>query len=167
MEKRESKKLPHTEEEYLVRRGTCTTNFARIYICKVCAHERIEEIENSMVHVWDNGIYMDATETECAYTVYTCLYCDESYIEEHHKLPEDIEEIYNELANSPTKSCSSFFQSYCINCNKPLEFSLSNWDDGVILIEPTEDEIGLRKYSCLDCDKIRYEAVLPYKAIGD
>ena len=41
---------------------------------------------------------------------------------------------------------------YCIECSTRVEQSAHNWDEGLVIAEPTETEDGSIRYICKDCD---------------
>lgn len=48
----------------------------------------------------------------------------------------------------------------CLDCDAPSEVSEHTWDDGVVIIEPTQTQEGSIRYICVDCDMVRTE-ILP------
>ncbi len=153
-------KLPHKEDDGVLHRGTCKENFKIIYTCSICANEREEVFPDTNLHIWDDGVFIDSTEeNDCGYTLYTCLVCGNKYKEIVHEIPDYVLDGFKNP--SFDLNCGSVYLYECSRCKADLEYYYQNWDDGVVVFEPTDTERGLIKYSCLDCDRIKYEIIKP------
>ena len=105
-------------------------------------------------------------------TVICCSVCGEELSREHTELPalghtpgEPVKE--NEIAPNCTEPGGYDTVSYCAVCGEELEQVHTElealghaWDEGVVILEPTETEDGALRYTCTRCGA-SYEEEIP------
>ena len=127
----------------------------RIYTCERCSATKTEVIPAlEHVHAY-SGMITAPTCTEQGYTTFTCT-CGESYIDAFvdalgHNEAVDFGEVASCTESGMTDG------SHCSTCGQTLikqeEIPALGhlWDEGTIILDPTEESTGIIEYICERC----------------
>lgn len=158
--------------------ASCTEDGnSEYYKCDVCGkyfsdadgENEIEEgdwVIPATGHSYDEGVITtEPTCTEAGSITYTCEYCGETITEELDATGHDM--YYKRASAATCTEDGNTRYYYCATCGKYfsdsagkyeieedswiIEATGHSWDDGVITIEPTADEDGIKVYTCSTC----------------
>ena len=137
----------------------------RTYTCTACRETRTEEIPPlEHTHKY-TSVVTAPTCTEGGYTTYTCA-CGDSYVDDRT----------NALGHAPVTdkgyaaTCTQdglTDGSHCSRCGAAITAQTvipatgHSWDKGTVTREPTEEQPGIRTYTCTACRETRTEEI-PY-----
>ena len=137
----------------------------RTYTCTACRETRTEEIPPlDHTHKY-TSVVTEPTCTEGGFTTYTCT-CGDSYVDDRT----------NALGHNPVTdkgyaaTCTQdgiTDGSHCGRCGTTVTAQTvipatgHSWDKGTVTREPTEEQPGIRTYTCTACRETRTEEI-PY-----
>ena len=159
-------KVDHTWELVSTIPATCTVGEIQHYKCSVCGETKDVTLSNPLgEHSWDNGkVTKEATCTEDGEKTYTCTVCNTTKTE---VIPATGHQ-HKEVRNAKKATCTEdgyTGDTYCTDCNTKLESGTvinklgHTWDNGVITIEATETEEGVKTYTCKTCGETKTEKI--------
>lgn len=159
-------KVDHTWELVSTTPATCTIGEIQHYKCSVCGETKDVTLSNPLgEHSWDNGkVTKEATCTEDGEKTYTCTVCNTTKTE---VIPATGHQ-HKEVRNAKKATCTEdgyTGDTYCTDCNTKLESGTvinklgHTWDNGVITIEATETEEGVKTYTCKTCGETKTEKI--------
>ena len=115
-------------------------------ICSVCSKE---ESEN---HIWNSGsVTKQPTCKEEGVKTYTCTGCSGTKTEV-------IAKITTHSYDSWTKTSDTQHKHTCSVCGKD-ESANHIWNSGVVTKQPTCKDVGVRTYTCTDCNAAKTETI--------
>ncbi len=116
--------------------------------------EHTDEVKDKAEHTWDEGsITNPATETHPGTMTYTCTVCDKTNTEEIPQLP------HTHVPSADWSENESHHWHTCSGCDEKLSLDTHKWDEGEITTEPTEDEDGVKTFTCTVCQRTKTETV--------
>ena len=135
----------------------------RTYTCTVCGATRTEEIPKlEHTHTYQKAVTAP-TCTESGYTTYTCACGDVYTADEVAALG------HNEVTDKGyAATCTEEGLTDGVHCDRcgvvlreqeVIAALGHSWDDGEITKEPTEEETGVRTYTCGTCGATRTETI--------
>lgn len=108
--------------------------------CEIC-HSITDEAD----HSWDNGVItVNATESQEGQKKYTCEVCGAEKFETIGKLDHD--HNYGDWKKDESKHWHE-----CSKCHEKKDEADHSWDNGVTVVEATEDAGGQKKFTCDVC----------------
>ena len=116
-----------------------------------CGHDSVEGVVTKIAHSFGEGVETKAaTHLEAGEMTYTCSDCSATRTEEIAKIADhsfgDWAKVDDE---SHTRTCE---------CGES-ETAPHGFDDGVVTKEPTEEEEGVKTYTCSTCGHTKTEAI--------
>lgn len=116
-------------------------------------------------HIWDSGkITVEPTEAEEGVRTFTCTVCGETKTE-------SVAKIKHQHAADPVwqKDETGHWHNCKPGCLEQLNKAAHTWDNGTVTTPPTEDEQGIRTFTCTVCKHMRTEpvAALPHTHVWD
>ena len=116
-------------------------------------------------HSYDDGVVTtEPTCTEAGVKTFTCSGCDSSYTEEVPALGHS----YTDTVISPTTEAEGYTEHVCSRCGDTYRDSYveklqtehtHSFDDGVVTIEPTCTQPGVKTFTCSGCNGTYTEEV--------
>ena len=147
--------------------ATCTEEGSTTYKCSKCGDE-YTETEEALGHieVIDEAVEPTCTETGLTAGVH-CSRCEEILTEQEVVKAYGHDEVV--VKEVPATCVSDGFTQYtkCHRCGETLEAGEvipakgHKWDDGEIVKEATEEESGIKIYTCDVCKEKKYEVIPP------
>ena len=102
-------------------------------------------------HHWDDGtITTQPTCLELGVKTFTCSDCGETKVEDIPKLTEHSYyawQKHDAIQHKHVCDCSA------------VEYEEHNWSSGVITKKPTNTEVGVKSFTCIDCGEIKTEEI--------
>lgn len=128
------------------------TSFTILVSCKsknkLCEGEHIYETTVISPSCVDDG-----------YTLHKCKICGYSYKDNY------VEALGHTFSNEWSSDDEYHWHSAtCSHLNAISDKNEHEWDNGEIILEATEDTMGLKKYKCLICEK---EKIVEIPALGE
>ena len=117
--------------------------------CTIC-----HEVGENGLHDWDSGVViMPATVTATGVKEFTCNVCGKIKKTEIEMLPHthDFSSGWLGNANEHWKSCEI--------CHEESDKQNHDWDDGVVITQPTTSATGVKEYTCNTCGKLKKEEI--------
>ncbi len=142
--------IPHTEHTY-----SETWNYNDNCHWKECTFEGCEHETEPVAHTWDEGtVLVQPTETTTGSIKYTCP-CGKTKVEELPVLTHT-----NHVYGDEWKYDDAYHWKLCTfdDCKEITEKVAHEWDEGVVLVEPTETSEGSAEYTCI-CGKKKVETL--------
>lgn len=111
-------------------------------------------------HIWDRGeVITESTCVQEGTARYHCYFCDETKVD---TLP-----VTNHtfIPTVVAPGCTHYgYTRYQCECGYYYDSDYTEavghaWDDGVVVVVPTETLSGLRNYTCTRCGETRYESI--------
>ena len=147
---------------------TCTTEGQTTYYTCACGKwfedagatteitDHNSVIINRLGHQWDDGtVTKEPTENETGVRTYTCARCGDTKTESIPKLAHT--HNYTIVVTDPTCTTGGYTTHTCA-CGDNFTTAPINplghdwdWDNSVVTKEPTEEEPGIRTYTCTRC----------------
>ena len=122
----------------------------------ICGHA--DQVKNKSEHTWDEGLVISSpTESTAGEMLYTCTVCN--YVKRvqipsfDHVHTFDTEWSYDDVNHWHESTCGHEDIS-------ALDEHI--WNDGEVTVEPTEEDLGEKTYTCVVCSKTKTES-LPKK----
>lgn len=107
------------------------------------------------VHEWTNGVITKKpTVTEYGEMRFSCKFCDETLEKKIEKLPHE----HNHSSEWKYNEIKHWHPCTIEGCTVASESQAHNWDDGEILVESTQNSIGMKKYTCTVCSATKESA---------
>ncbi len=121
-------------------------------------HQRVCQANNEHVetadHTWDEGdVIIEPSEDEEGLKVYTCTECNAVKTVLLEKLPHTHE--WSDWAEYG----SDQHQRICLKNDTHTETADHTWDEGIVTKEATEEEEGIRTFTCTICGAVRTESI--------
>ena len=135
------------------------TDGLKRYECVTCGETRDEVIPCAPHEHEYTAVVTPPTCTQHGYTTYTCG-CGHSYVGDatyaDHKPKEPVEE--NRVEATCTSTGSYELVTYCELCGGELNRDARRipkldhpWNNGEVIVVPTNEEVGLMLYTCTEC----------------
>ena len=165
-----------TSDEYIKSPATCTVKAKYYYKCSICGAKGEQTFEAGELkkhnyggwrnseskhwhecsdcnakadeadHSWDNGVtVIEATEDAGGQKKFTCDVCGAIKLVDTEKLPHTHD--YGE----EWKSNDAKHWHECSKCHEKKDEADHSWDNGVTVVEATEDAGGQKKFTCDVC----------------
>ena len=120
-----------------------------------CEDENCDKISDKAEHVWDNGsVTIAPTYDSNGEKTYTCQICGRTKIESIPTLTHVYSNDWSYDADTHWHSCTDAgYESL-----KDSE-AAHIWDEGVVTTEPTEENEGIRTFTCSICGQTKTESI--------
>lgn len=135
---------------------TCTTNGSCSLHCVKCGAVKESLPMAPMGHFWDDGkVTKDSTCTESGVKLFTCVRCPETKNETVERLPHTDVTIPGQPASCTESGLTD--GSFCSTCKETLTAQTPipplghEWDQGIVIVEPSFDNDGVILYTCTHC----------------
>ncbi|MCD8300882.1 MAG: BspA family leucine-rich repeat surface protein, partial [Clostridiales bacterium] len=156
----------HDFAEGVVTEPTCTEEGYTTHSCKNCDYSYADDHKDATGHDWDEGV--TTVEPTCLtsgeYT-YTCKTCQETYTETILALGHN----YHKQVTAPTCTTAGYTTYICVNdgCEESyvgdhVRATGHSWDEGVVTKEATDEENGVKTYTCENCGETYTEDIPAY-----
>ena len=145
----------------VVTRPTCTEGGYTTYICFRCNDKYIDSYTDPRGHTY-NAVVTPPTCTGEGFTTYTCTRCGDSRTGDP---TEPLGHDYEAVLTPPACTAGGFYTYTCTRCGDSYTEedgsipTWHSWDDGVVTVQPTEDEDGELLYTCTRCGETRAEPI--------
>ncbi len=127
---------------------TCTTNGVKTYTCTVCRGTKTEVIP-ATGHSWNEGeVTQTPNCTEAGIKTYTCTVCSETKTEEILATGHTYVGWEKIDADTHKKTCGCGHE----------ETEAHTWNEGIVTLEPTCTETGVKTYTC-NCSETKTEEI--------
>ncbi|MCR5292193.1 MAG: S-layer homology domain-containing protein [Eubacterium sp.] len=160
------------DDGIVTRSATCKEKGLKVYTCSICDETREEELD--MVEhdpVVDDGVAPGCETTGLTEGTH-CRYCNEILTEQTVIPALGHDEVHVD-AQAPTCTVDGHTAySYCRRCEKSITerevipSTGHKWDNGIVTKAPTEEETGIRVYTCKNCGET-YEEELSAVDVPD
>ena len=145
-----------------------------VYYCKKCGIKRVSELPRKEHKCYDHLKVVPAKEATCTeegnVRYYKCTLCNTLYkdsypLEEIEDLSEVTVSKKGHNFSDKWNSDDNYHWKTCLVCGAidDLTKQLHIWNDGEIVLMPTETEKGRIKYTCIGCGKTQEKEI---KALG-
>ena len=145
-----------------------------VYYCKKCDIKRVSELPRKEHKCYDHLKVVPAKEATCTeegnVRYYKCTLCNTLYkdsypLEEIEDLSEVTVSKKGHNFSDKWNSDDNYHWKTCLVCGAidDLTKQLHIWNDGEIVLMPTETEKGCIKYTCIGCGKTQEKEI---KALG-
>lgn len=118
----------------------------------ICGHDN--EVSGKTNHSWNDGVITkDATEDETGTIVYTCSVCNWTKTE-------TIDKVQHKHTYQESWKSDETYHWHASTCGHESEVSgkaKHTWNEGVISKPATENEMGIKTYTCTVCARTRDE----------
>ena len=118
---------------------------------KVCKCGHVERVD----HNWGAPVITPATHTEEGKETKTCGDCGATQVTKIEKLPDHTYGAWTNYNESQHK--------HVCECGDE-QFRDHGWNDGVVTLQPTHTEEGVKTYTCRDCGVTKTEAIAKLSA---
>lgn len=142
----------------IIKSPTCEEEGTKLFKCENCNTTK-NEVVSKIGHKWDNGkVTTEPTCSQKGVKTYTCLN-DASHIrtEKVNVNPD------NHSWGEWTKLNNQQHQRVCKNNNEHSEKANHDWDDGVITLQATCNNEGVKTYTCQSCGERKNAAIAKTK----
>ena len=110
-----------------------------------------EEIYNQEEHCWDEGIItLHPTQTSEGEITFTCDVCEYSKVEKISK-NDTHEHSFSDIWSS--NETHHWHEADCEHKLETKNYSMHNWNSGIITSEPTDVAQGIKIFTCQTCEK--------------
>ena len=154
---------PHTHSyTAVVTEPTCTADGYTTYTCE-CGDSYTGDTVSATGHSY-SSVVTAPTCTADGYTTYTCSACGDSYTGDTVEATGHTFEVCAGI--DPTCTEDGMEEYACVVCwdesvtyQEVVPATGHSWDDGVVTREATEEEPGIRTYTCKTCGETRTEEI--------
>ena len=116
-----------------------------------------EEIYNQEEHCWDEGIItLHPTQTSEGEITFTCDVCEYSKVEKISK-NDTHEHSFSDIWSS--NETHHWHEADCEHKSETKNYSMHNWNSGIITSEPTDVAQGIKIFTCQTCEKTKIEYI--------
>lgn len=142
----------------VVTKPTCTEKGFTTHTCSKCGNQYVDSYVSTLEHPWDSGkVTTEPTCKEAGERTFTCTVCP---VTKKESIPKTNQHAYGTW----TKVNESEHKHICSVCSKE-EKEGHKWDGGKVTTQPTCKAVGVKTYTCSECQATRTESVekLPHK----
>ena len=149
---------------------TCTEGGYTKLTCSKCGRVKITDRVPAAGHVFDeeSTVVVEPTCTEGGYTTKVCTVCGETVVTATTRAKGHTKDPEAAVVTPPTCTEAGYTTYICPVCGE--EFVSDNvaalghdWQDGDILVAPTDDEFGVQELVCSRCGEKTTKSLLPTK----
>ncbi len=153
----------------VVTEPTCTAGGYTTFTCEICGYSYVGSETNPLGHLWDGGVVtLEPTATDAGLMTYTCRRCGETKTEPIPPIeipPCTHEDTYPEHKD-PTCIAAGYDRVICDLCGELLSETIlpalgHAWNAGVVTVEPTVTEPGVKTFTCTRCGATKTEQIPP------
>ena len=147
--------------EAVVTEPTCTEEGYTTYTCTECGDVYIASRVPALGHNY-KSVKVNATCTEDGSVTHTCTVCGDSYVEVIAALGHYIQSF----VTKPTCTEEGYTTYFCNRCEYVYTDDVvpalgHDWNNGVVIKEPSETEPGTKYFVCLRCALTKTESIPP------